>query len=203
MFKELEFNPESENIKPTRLFLEIGASGTQNVPMVGELQFGPQHLYLGIDHDSAEIQKAIDLNENRYASFEEGDGHALPLPDNSFDEVMLGNVLGSKVGNLNNNGDKLKIIQERILLIREAARVLEIGGQLVIKETLTPLPPEVLEEIFEGVSELKLTKAVVPNDEEWASEIKTYDNQAPLFGHQGLVFVIFEKLAKDKISYKD
>lgn len=78
----------------------------------------PQHHYTGLDLTPAMLARARQKVGNRRFQPLQGDAQALPLADGAFDAVVLHLILA--------------VVPSPLACLREAARVLRPGGQLLV-----------------------------------------------------------------------
>ena len=107
--------------------VEIGYGGKPACCEGGSLFENPHVVYDGIDLPVESNPWGKHFPDDERSRFIVGDFSHLPYPDESVDYVVLRSVLGQRKNVLNSR-----------LGILEAARVLRVGGQLVISEENTP-----------------------------------------------------------------
>lgn len=125
----------NKEARPTRVFVDLG-SGVFPAAFVGNREFKDKDYYIGVEANKKNIETGIGgivlnpdnlsrMNENVFF-LNESVARRLPIPDESVDEVFLGNILGEYA---------INFIEPFLL---QSYRVLKPGGDLIILEVITP-----------------------------------------------------------------
>jgi ubiquinone/menaquinone biosynthesis C-methylase UbiE len=156
-----------------RVFVEIGTSANPLI-LWGEKEFGEHDVYIGLDINKKVLKSAKkgaetvmrigERPEVKNRVFMAADMRRLPLPDDSADQLFLGNVLG----------DPSIRKKEKDQLFEEIKRVLSASGEVIIKETNTPLPKDELSDLLFRHG-FKILQFITPRDGRWAEEIQKYN----------------------------
>lgn len=119
---------EGKDLKVGKLYVEVGSGGSPAFFISGR-SLNPEDRYITVDFVEEEVRNSKMFGEINFGdSFQaiRGDGKKLPIKDESVDEMIFNNVFGDRrTVNLHS-------------LLKEAERVLKIGGQVVITEHITP-----------------------------------------------------------------
>ena len=174
-------------MQPMRVFVEVG---TNELPItfIGKRQFESENdMYIGIDVKKSEVISARQMHEfgpkGQHAIFMQASAEQLPLKNESVGEIFFGNVFG----------DPSILIPEKGTFLSEAERVLKQDGQLVIKETNTPLNIKKLRELLAGRS-FHEDRMLTPEDKSWKEEIQKYESIA--FGARDSYLMYLKKIAE-------
>ncbi len=221
--------PEKEPVFNGKLYVEIGVGYT--VGYDTRMRFGEDDYYLGIDSGLAyqegglgtlspveSIRQATDGGRAAHlptVDFLTADARALPLPDQSVDELLAANIFsdpllapkipaGTPIGDkpvlryfgepavASEGGRGYHIIEElgeaREAILKEAARVLKEGGRLVVNSFLTPeyaYHQGMLEWLKQHGFEAVLLSA---RDEAWEAATRGYlDTDSPNSAHRVII----------------
>lgn len=153
---------------PKRVFVEIGPRA-QPVTWMGRRHFGENDMYIGIDIDERELRDAPEVTDPAHTSenihFLAGDARKLPLKENSVHEIYFGNVFGDSVHIRDSDREQF---------VTEAKRVLKTGGELIIKETASPISQSSIGDLLLRYG-FAVEKVIRPTDAGWEEMVGQYD----------------------------
>lgn len=122
-----------ETKKTKKIIVEVGTNGMPFF-FIGNKKLKEDELYTSVDREIEEVkraQKMMERSEDRLhdSVAMHADARNLPFLDGTVDEMVFTNVFGD--GGLH----APKYFQQ---LLREAVRVLKIGGSITVTETYSP-----------------------------------------------------------------
>ncbi len=175
---------EQEPVQKRKVFIDLGY-GYKPMLSSNPKYFGPEDIYIGLDLD--EHQLGSDLAKSRLQKTKNknilltADMGAMPLADNSADEMLMANVVGEPIlqEEVAEKQDpyRFKTAQEFSDIFGEAHRVLKDDGKFFIVETYTP--NRFSEDGVDIVNILKqkgfiIDRIVRPSDEDYQSEMNKF-----------------------------
>lgn len=178
---------ESQEKQPLHVFVEVG---THQLPVtfIGNKRFDDENdMYIGIDVEKSKVVEARQMHEfgskEQRATFVQASAEQLPLKNESAEEMFFGNVFG----------DPSIYMAEKEKFLNEAERVLKQDGQLIIKETNTPLDIKKMRELLVG-RPFREECVLTPEDKNWEEELQTY--QRISFGGRSEYLMYLKKIAE-------
>lgn len=184
--KNQEGSPKFKNV-----FVDFG-SGNNPVAESHPEKFSSDTLYIGIDYNEEALrngqQKFLDktkgnkLDQPANVLFVRAEKGALPLGDQSVDELHFGNVFGEpyylefKKNEPTQEIFEIKNKGKISTFIQDAHRILSEGGVLSILETYTPGDSngKVLKEVLKE-NGFKIDRIVSGRDPEFRAELQKYN----------------------------
>ncbi len=159
---------ESQEKQPLHVFVEVGTNQLP-VTFMGEKRFGGENdMYIGIDVKKKDVVMAKQVHEfgpkGQHATFVQASAEQLPLKDESAEEMFFGNVFG----------DPSIDTGAMSTFLSEAERVLKQGGQLIIKETNTPIDIEELRNLLSW-HHFREERVITTEDKNWKEELRPYE----------------------------
>lgn len=132
-------------IKPGDTFIEVDLPPERSVDVFRTQIYGQEKNWFEgkLDSHLKSLKESLDKQLPKGAKGEvlHADGQKLPFEDGSVDVIFMANVLGGHVKDdkmLGFEASQKRIFREKENLIKEARRVLRVGGKLIIEEEYAP-----------------------------------------------------------------